>query len=215
MTRHGIQGAGILAGTRIGSTWILPPTLTLQYHFDGFGPFKPYVGVGVNYTHYFSNGGGNPNFTNLSIKDSWGVAGQIGFDYMIDRHWGFNVDVKKIMMQPKANVTLLPGDKVLGPTWEQLFNKPEAKPARPAQWWQSGAKTVLSALGDEVSAYEMSKGSLRFAIDEPLPKGLIEKLIAARMSEVVLMRSIWEVKFRASSKNSLSLGFDPGQPPSI
>jgi len=37
VTRHGIQGAGILAGTRIGRTWILPPTLTLQYHFDGSG----------------------------------------------------------------------------------------------------------------------------------------------------------------------------------
>jgi outer membrane protein len=36
------------------------------------------------------------------------VAGQIGFDYMIDRHWGINFDVKKIYIEPKATVTLLP-----------------------------------------------------------------------------------------------------------
>ncbi len=33
---------------------LLPPTLTLQYHFTDFGAFKPYVGAGVNYTVFFS-----------------------------------------------------------------------------------------------------------------------------------------------------------------
>ena len=44
--------------------------------------------------------------------------------------------------------------------------------------------TVLSALGDEVAGYETSKGSLRFAIDKPLPKRLVKKLIAARLREL-------------------------------
>ena len=46
--------------------------------------------------------------------------------------------------------------------------------------------SVLSTLGDELAGYEMSKGALRFAIDKPLPKPLVKKLVAARMRELGL-----------------------------
>jgi uncharacterized protein YdhG (YjbR/CyaY superfamily) len=46
--------------------------------------------------------------------------------------------------------------------------------------------SVLSALGDEVADYETSKGSLRFAVDEPLPATLVEHLIQARLRELGL-----------------------------
>lgn len=101
------KGATAALGN-VGDVVAFPPTITLQYHFTDFGAFKPYVGVGVNYTHYFPNGNG-ANFANLKVDDSWGIAGQIGFDYMIDKHWVFNVDVKKIYMQPNAQVNLLTG----------------------------------------------------------------------------------------------------------
>ncbi len=106
LTPHTIKGTGAIAGFgEIGKTVLLPPTILAQYHVTEFGKFKPYVGVGLNYTHYFNNGEG-PNYSSLKIKDSWGVAGQIGFDYMLDRHWGINFDVKKIMMEPHATVVL-------------------------------------------------------------------------------------------------------------
>jgi outer membrane protein len=54
VTPHKVKGAGALAGAQIGSSWLLPPTLMLQYHFTDFGAFKPYVGVGVNYTVFFN-----------------------------------------------------------------------------------------------------------------------------------------------------------------
>lgn len=97
---------GALAGTQVAHTWIFPPTLLFQYHVTSFGRFQPYIGVGVNYTHYFSQ---NPNYAVLNyvhVADSWGVAGQIGFDYMINDNWGFNVDVKKIMMNPHVDANL-------------------------------------------------------------------------------------------------------------
>ncbi|UMY17787.1 OmpW family protein [Methylobacterium organophilum] len=103
VTRHGIQGAGSLAGTRIGTTWILPPTLTLQYHFDGFGPFKPYLGAGVNYSIFFdeqARGG----FTGLRLSNSFAPALQAGFDYMLDEHWGVNLDVKKLFLDTKVKL---------------------------------------------------------------------------------------------------------------
>ena len=40
-------------GTKVGETKHLPPTLSLQYHFDTVGDFDPYVGVGINYTLFF------------------------------------------------------------------------------------------------------------------------------------------------------------------
>ena len=47
--------------------------------------------------------------------------------------------------------------------------------------------SVLSTLGSEVSGYETSKGALRFAIDKPLPRQLVKKLIAARLRELDLV----------------------------
>lgn len=108
LSPHRIRATGAIAALgRVGSTLVFPPTVMLQYHFTNFGALKPYVGLGVNYTHYFNNSAG-PAFANLRIKDSFGFAAQIGFDYMFDKHWGFNFDIKRVLMQPSASVTLLP-----------------------------------------------------------------------------------------------------------
>ncbi|MFN3889799.1 MAG: OmpW/AlkL family protein [Beijerinckiaceae bacterium] len=103
---HSIKGSKALAGVgEIGDTLLFPPTVMLQYHFTNFGAFKPYVGVGVNWTHYFNNDA-KGLFNSLKIDDSFGVAAQIGFDYMINRNWGINFDVKRILMRPDATVRL-------------------------------------------------------------------------------------------------------------
>ena len=47
--------------------------------------------------------------------------------------------------------------------------------------------SVLATLGDEIAAYETSKGALKFAVDKPLPKRLIKKLVTTRMRELGLM----------------------------
>ena len=49
--------------------------------------------------------------------------------------------------------------------------------------------SVLPALGDEVARYETTKGSLHFAIDKPIPKRLVKKLIATRMRQLGLVRA--------------------------
>lgn len=109
-TYSSIDGAGSLTGAgagKLGKTWILPPTLTLQYHFTNFGRFKPYVGAGVNYTIFY-NEDADKNSAGVGLKDlnidnTWGGALQVGFDYMIDQHWGFNFDVKKLYLRPDWN----------------------------------------------------------------------------------------------------------------
>ena len=93
---------------------LFPPTLLAQYHWTAFGQFQPYIGVGVNYTHYFSQHPDGVILNSITVHDAWGVAGQVGFDYMIDDHWGFNFDVKKIVMNPHVNATVAPGLVSLG-----------------------------------------------------------------------------------------------------
>jgi uncharacterized protein YdhG (YjbR/CyaY superfamily) len=46
--------------------------------------------------------------------------------------------------------------------------------------------SVLATLHDDIDQYEPSKSALRFAIDKPLPKRLVKKLITARMRELGL-----------------------------
>lgn len=87
----------------VGKAWLLPPTLTLQYHFTDFGAFKPYVGAGVNYSMFYSQSD-KGGFKNLDVKNDFGWALQAGFDYMLDEHWGINFDVKKIFLETEWKV---------------------------------------------------------------------------------------------------------------
>jgi uncharacterized protein YdhG (YjbR/CyaY superfamily) len=48
----------------------------------------------------------------------------------------------------------------------------------------SGA--VLPAVAEDVAKYEQTKGSLHFAIDKPLPKRLVKKLVTTRMQQLGL-----------------------------
>lgn len=86
-----------VAGNRAGSVKALPPSLVLQYHFTDFGKFKPYVGAGVNYTRFFNRNHVLDGAAEVD-KSSVGLVAQVGFDYMINKNWGVNVDVKYIRM---------------------------------------------------------------------------------------------------------------------
>jgi len=44
--------------------------------------------------------------------------------------------------------------------------------------------SVLPELADDLAAYTTSKGALQFAVDKPLPKALVKKLIAVRRRQL-------------------------------
>jgi uncharacterized protein YdhG (YjbR/CyaY superfamily) len=44
--------------------------------------------------------------------------------------------------------------------------------------------SALGRLNDELRGYQMTKSSLHFPIDRPLPKALVKKLIAVRLDEI-------------------------------
>lgn len=86
--KHNVE----LNGGKIGTISHLPPTLSLQYHFTGMG-WRPYVGLGVNYTY----------LTRIKLddpfdvqRDSFGLAIGAGVDVPLGGGWLFNVDVKKV-----------------------------------------------------------------------------------------------------------------------
>lgn len=43
--------------------------------------------------------------------------------------------------------------------------------------------SVFEAMADELVGYEYTQGSLHFAIDKPLPKALVRKLISVRRAQ--------------------------------
>jgi outer membrane protein len=103
-----------VGGLATGSTKHLPPTLTVQYRFNSAGKLIPYLGLGVNYTLFFSEKttgqlestldgivGGSAD---LDLDNSVGVALQAGVDYMIDDNFFVNLDLRYISIEPDAEV---------------------------------------------------------------------------------------------------------------
>ena len=88
----------------VGEVWLLPPTLTAQYHFLPHGQFSPYLGAGVNYTFTYNEDEAGGVVTNLDLDDGFGLALQAGFDYWLTENWGVNLDVKKIFLEVDATV---------------------------------------------------------------------------------------------------------------
>jgi outer membrane protein len=97
------QKVDLRAGsTKIAEVKALPPTLLLQYHFTDFGPLKPYVGAGVNYTRFSSYKDLNSGLNTSADKSSVGLAAQVGADYMLTKNWGINLDVKYIKIKTEV-----------------------------------------------------------------------------------------------------------------
>ena len=83
----------------------LPPTFSVQYHFMPQANFQPYAGLGINYTTFTSEkfvdivvDGENLGTLgdDLSLDDSFGVAAQLGADWMFSDNWLVNLDVRWI-----------------------------------------------------------------------------------------------------------------------
>jgi outer membrane protein len=105
----GVKGLGPALDGKLADIKQLPPTLSLQYYpLDASSKFQPYAGVGINYTMFFgedlTSQRKNEGFSNLKMKDSVGIAGQLGFDYMITDHMLFNASVWYVDIDTKATV---------------------------------------------------------------------------------------------------------------
>lgn len=110
-TRHKVEATG---GVDVGNVWLLPPTLTVQYHPLPESRFSPYLGGGINYTIFYGEGGGLSGF---DVRNSFGFALQAGVDYAISGPWSLNLDVKKLFLRPEAVTNTLRVDNVKIDPW--------------------------------------------------------------------------------------------------
>ena len=97
------------ANGKLGSLKHLPPTLSLVYYpLDAKSAFQPYVGAGINYTWIFDEHVGSAasanGFDNFSAKNSWGLAWQVGADYMLTDSLMLNAKVRYIDIDTTAYV---------------------------------------------------------------------------------------------------------------
>lgn len=99
-SKHHLTHSG---GADLGSVWVLPPTVTLQYHFAPDKAFSPYLGAGLNYSIFYHEERGSA-FTDLKVGNGVGYALQAGADYWLDKNWGLNLDVKKIFLNVDATL---------------------------------------------------------------------------------------------------------------
>ena len=91
--RHSIKSDG----TEIGTVKHLPPVVSLQYHFDATPQFKPFVGLGVNFTGFWDGTARGPlDGNDLRVKNSWGWAAHLGADYWINDRAAIRVDARWI-----------------------------------------------------------------------------------------------------------------------
>jgi outer membrane protein len=106
----GVKGLGGLDG-KLADIKQLPPTLLLQYYpLDASSKFQPYVGAGVNFTWFFdedlTSTRKDQGFSNLNLENSWGLAGEAGFDYMLTDNMLFNASVWYMDIDTKATTDL-------------------------------------------------------------------------------------------------------------
>lgn len=99
-----------------GSTKHLPPTVSLQwYPRGGMEGWQPYLGLGVNYTTFFSEDVDNElggvlgdlldvTSAKLSLDDSFGLAAQAGVDIPLNDKWALNLGVWYIDIGTTADI---------------------------------------------------------------------------------------------------------------
>ena len=111
--KHDVSAINTLAGdVDLGSVWLLPPTLTAQYHFytSDQKVFKPYIGAGVNYTLFYNVKSGD--VAGVEYDNALGYAAQVGFDLMLDDTFFINFDAKRLFLSTDVTVdasNLAPG----------------------------------------------------------------------------------------------------------
>ncbi len=80
------------------------PTLLVNYHFGNDGDsFRPYVGVGVNYTKFTDVK--TPYGWDVKLTDSTGLAVHGGLDWAFNKNWGLFASVARIDVKSNLYAT--------------------------------------------------------------------------------------------------------------
>lgn len=117
--RHKVYGKDFLKPFgQVASVKQVAPTVFANYRFGQAGDkWRPFVGVGINYTHFTGGrstasgeaASGGP--TTIKLKDSIGLAAQVGISYALTKEWSLNASfaMAKVKADQKATTTTREG----------------------------------------------------------------------------------------------------------
>lgn len=92
-------------GPTVGSTQHLPPTVSLTWYPALGRIWRPFVGVGLNYTTFFSEDTTGPLAgADLKLDDSFGVAFVAGLQVDVSERWGVTLDARYMDIESDATV---------------------------------------------------------------------------------------------------------------
>ena len=104
-TTHNAKDERSTLGTvNLGEVSLLPPILTLQYHFMPEGKYRPYAGAGINYTIFYDAQAPGGTVTAIEYEDAFGFALQAGVDISFSERWAINLDIKKLFVETDAKL---------------------------------------------------------------------------------------------------------------
>lgn len=104
-TNHDMKADNTILGTvDLGDVGLIPPTLTLQYHFLSDNRFSPYIGAGLNYMIFYNEDAPGGTVTSIDYENGLGYALQAGIDVAIQGNWSVNADVKKIFFNTDVDI---------------------------------------------------------------------------------------------------------------
>lgn len=89
----------------------LPPTLTVKYNFKNSTGFTPYIGVGgTAFIAWDESERGPLTGTDVKVKEDFGFAGQIGFNFQPAdaKNWGVFADVRYAQISPEVQIEGIP-----------------------------------------------------------------------------------------------------------
>ena len=115
-TRHEISANDTkltpLLGSKIdlASTYVLPPAITVQYHFLPHDRFDPYVGLGLDVMWPYDTQenqaklGGVQVVQKVGLSNAVGPVFNIGIDYNVSGPWFVNLDYKQVINTVDARI---------------------------------------------------------------------------------------------------------------
>jgi len=104
-SQHHITANGTkLGNVDVGNVWLLPPTVTVQYHPWPKAQFSPYFGAGFNYTFFYSASAPGTPVSKVGYENNPGAALQVGVDYHLNGNWYANFDVKQLFLSTTAKI---------------------------------------------------------------------------------------------------------------
>ncbi|MCC6632028.1 MAG: bifunctional aspartate kinase/diaminopimelate decarboxylase, partial [Gammaproteobacteria bacterium] len=100
------------------------------------------------------------------------AANDLNFTFVVDEEQADRLveQLHALLIHPE------PGDKVIGPTWEELFRKPGAPGTAARWWWQEKSAALLSVLGSRDAAYVYDSATVAAAARDLLTLKSVDRV---------------------------------------